>query len=82
VTSVRPLDGGRDVTIRGALTLHGVTRELAVPVRVREDGALVRLEGERPLRMSDYGIPIPTFLFLAVEDQVTMRFQVTARREP
>jgi polyisoprenoid-binding protein YceI len=82
VDSVRPLGSAREVTIRGALTLHGVTRELGFPVRVLEEGAVVRLEGETPLRMTDYGIPIPGFLFLTVNDQVTVRFQVTARREP
>lgn len=82
VDSVRPLGSAREAMIRGALTLHGVTRELAFPVRFWEEGAAMRLEGETPLRMTDYGIPIPSFLFLSVEDQVTVRFQVTARREP
>jgi len=64
----------------GALSLHGVTREILLPVRVRPAEGGVRLTGEIPLRMSDYRIAIPKFLFFRVEDQVVVRFDLTALR--
>lgn len=69
-----------EFTARGMLSLHGVSREILLPVRAWMVGDGLRLTGAIPLRMSDYGIPIPTFLLLAVEDQVVVSFDVAARR--
>ena len=71
---------GWDFGAGGALSLHGVTREILLPVRVRPAEGGVRLMGEIPLKMSDYRIAIPKFLFFTVEDQVVVRFDVTATR--
>ena len=67
---------------KGTLTLHGVGREILLPVRARQDGDAVRLTAEIPLKMTDYRIRIPKFLFFTVEDQVVVSFDVTARRTP
>ncbi len=67
-------------TARGILSLHGVSREILLPVRAWMVGDGLRLAGAIPLRMTDYGIPIPTFLFLAVKDQVVVSFDVAATR--
>lgn len=40
----------------------------------------LRLTGEVPLKMSDHRIRIPKFLFFTVEDQVVVKFDVTATR--
>ncbi len=63
----------------GTLSLHGVERQVDLPIRARQDGEAVRLTGSVPLRMSDYGIRIPRFLLLSVEDQVVVSFDVLAR---
>ena len=64
----------------GTLSLHGVEREVRFPIRAREEGETVVLTGQLPLKMTDYGIPIPRFLLLSVEDQVLVSFDVTAKR--
>ncbi len=69
-----------EFTAMGTLSLHGVTREIRLPVRARQEGDAVLLAGELPLKMTDYRIRIPKFLFFTVEDQVVVRFDVTARR--
>lgn len=53
---------GRRATVAGQLTLHGVTREIVVPVDVRFfDNALVAT-GEFQLNRRDYGINYSSFL--------------------
>ncbi|MBI2457520.1 MAG: YceI family protein [candidate division NC10 bacterium] len=71
---------GWDFTARGTLSLHGVNREIIFPVQARPAEGGVRLAAQVPLKMTDYRIRIPRFLFLAVEDQVLVRFDVTAKR--
>jgi hypothetical protein len=50
-----------------------------LPVHARQDGDAVRLTATLPLKMSDYQIPIPKLLFVAVKDQVQVSFDVLAR---
>lgn len=69
-----------DFRARGMLSLHGVSREIQFPIRARQQGDTVLLAGQLPLKMTDYRIRIPRFLFLTVDDQVMVSFDVTARR--
>ena len=80
VEAVSRQSGGWDFTARGNLSLHGVSREIIFPVRAHQAGDIVRLAAEVPLKMTDYRIRIPTFLFFTVEDRVVVRFDVTAKR--
>ena len=77
--SARRDAGGWEFTARGTLSLHGTSREIRLPVHARQDGEAVRLTATLPLKMSDYQIPIPKLLFVAVEDQVQVSFDVLAR---
>jgi polyisoprenoid-binding protein YceI len=80
VEDVRHDAQGWSFAAKGTLSLHGVTRQVVLPVRARQEGEAVRLTGRLPLRMTDYGIPVPRFLLLRVEDQVVVSFDVLARR--
>lgn len=71
---------GWDFMARGTLSLHGVSREILFPLRARQAGETVQLSAEVPLKMTDYRIRIPKFLFFTVEDHVMVRFDVTATR--
>jgi polyisoprenoid-binding protein YceI len=79
VESARRDAGGWEFTARGTLSLHGIDREIRLPIHARQDGDGVRLTAKLPLKMSDYQIPIPKLLFIAVEDQVQVSFDVLAR---
>ena len=72
--------GGWGFGAKGTLSLHGVAREILLPIRARQEGDSVRLTGDIPLKMTDYRIRIPKFLFFSVEDQVVVSFNVIARR--
>ena len=59
LTEVDPGSGSADslpATLHGLMTIHGVTREVAIPsvLRFRADG--VRVQGSLPLNLKDYQI--------------------------
>lgn len=76
--------GGSDryaIALRGTLALHGVTRSLAIPATALLSPNTLSIEGEVPLRLSAFQIPIPTFLFISMKDEVMVRFRVRAVRQ-
>lgn len=67
----------RDLSLRGLLTCHGVTREIAVPVQAVRKDQQVTVDGEAAVRMTDFRIPLPEFgLFLKSHDDVKLRFHL------
>ena len=79
---IEPLDADwYSATLRGAVTLHGVTNPLKVPAKARLSSTLIEVEGKVPLQLSGFQIPIPSFLFVAMKDEVIVSFKVKAVRE-
>jgi polyisoprenoid-binding protein YceI len=73
--------GAREVTIRGDLTLHGVTREIAIPVRLELAGDALQATGAATLRQTDFGIqPISKAGVVKVKDELTLRWHLVGRR--
>ena len=77
-------EGGRlEVTVRGTLTLHGVSREVTLPVHVDIEGDLLTAQGTLPLRQTDFGIkPISKAGVVKVEDELHLELRLVARRAP
>jgi polyisoprenoid-binding protein YceI len=72
-------DGGtRKALVEGALSLHGVERTVLVPAVIRYDNGTLTAEGSVDLTYSDYGIPIPRFLWLVMDDAIKVRFRFVA----
>jgi len=69
----------RKALVEGVLSLHGVDRSLMVPAAIRYDNGTLTAEGSVALTYSDYGIPIPRFLWLVMEDDIKVRFRFVAR---
>ncbi|HWO58099.1 MAG TPA: YceI family protein [bacterium] len=65
-------DGATVTTVYGRMTIHGQTRAMTVPASVAEtgDGTGYRLQSEFPLKITDFGIPRPEFLFLKLAEEV------------
>jgi len=67
----------------GQLTLHGVTRRIAVTVELTyEDagpGATLRARTEFPVVLDDYEISRPRFLFLKLGEEQKVRVDVLGR---
>ncbi len=66
---------------RGKLTIHGMTRDVAMPVRVSVDASKrAVIEGELALKMSDFGVEPPSKLgMISVEDEVKIWIALRAR---
>jgi polyisoprenoid-binding protein YceI len=82
---VEPIDLGgvpaRDQVVTaeaaGELTVHGVTRRVAVPVEARWSGELVDVAGSLGVALDDFGIEPPERPFVRVDDRGTFEFQLT-----
>ncbi|HEY4394815.1 MAG TPA: YceI family protein [Polyangia bacterium] len=74
--------GERDLTVRGALTLHGVTRPLTLRVHLKATGDRLQATGQTTLRQTEFGItPISKAGVVKVKNELTIdwRFAGAAR---
>lgn len=61
----------------GDLTVHGVTREVAVDVEAELSGDAAVVVGQAPVRLADFDIDPPTgFSVLSIENEGLFEFQV------
>jgi polyisoprenoid-binding protein YceI len=68
-------------TARGEFTLHGVTKQVEIPVEGRWDGRDVQVVGRLHIVFSDYGITAPTSPVVAsIDDEGEMEFQIFFRK--
>lgn len=64
-------------TAAGALTLHGVTRDVTVDIDAQLDGERAAVVGSAPIRLADFDIDPPTGLsVLSVDDDGVFEFQI------
>ncbi len=68
------------ITINGTLRMHGVEREITFPATLSVSGALLNLKAAVSLSLKDYGIKPTSFLFLKVQDTVTVDFDLNGSR--
>ena len=73
---------GGDATtlvVSGRLTLHGVTKTVVVPVKVRIEGRTLTATGQIPIKQTDYGItPISVAGLVKVKDELGVSFTIVA----
>jgi polyisoprenoid-binding protein YceI len=68
-------------TGRARLTVHGVTREVDLPVTGRWSGSTIQVVGQFPVKMSDYQIQAPRFgPVVSIEDNATVEVNLTFER--
>ncbi|NYE59697.1 polyisoprenoid-binding protein YceI [Duganella sp. 1224] len=63
------------------ITLHGVTRTLAIPVALREANGVINVQGTVNLKQTDFGLTPFSVMggAMSVQDQMELRFDLTAR---
>jgi polyisoprenoid-binding protein YceI len=73
-----PVDGQKiSVTAKGTLTLHGVARDVEIPLTATLSGSTIVIQGSLPIVFADYGIEKPnSFAVLSIEDHGTMELQL------
>lgn len=76
--SLRVESAGRRATVVGRLTIHGVTREVAVPVDVQITSAALVAAGEFIVNRGEYGMNYQSFLN-PIGNEVRVAFTFRAR---
>ncbi len=76
--SLRIEAAGRRATVVGRLTLHGITREIAVPVDVDLTDVALVASGEFVINRRDYGLSYQSFVN-PIGNEVRIAFTVRAR---
>lgn len=72
--------GGDAVSLKGSLTLHGVSKPFSFEGSVNEEGSKVRIKAKSSMKMSDFGITPPKMVFLTVRDQVDVSVDMVLKR--
>lgn len=67
---------GDQLTVKGKLTFHGITRDITFTATRRNEGKNLMVTGGFPVKMSDFNIPAPSLLGFATEDEFQIRFVV------
>src|SRR2546430_10263504 len=66
----------------GALTIHGVTRTVTIPIDGRLSGSQIELVGSITFPFRDFGMTPPSIGgFVSVQDNATMEFQLVLTRQ-
>lgn len=69
------------LTAHGQLTLHGVTKDVDVPLTAWLSGSTIVVQGSLPIAFADYGIEKPSsFAVLSIADHGTMELQLFLTR--
>ena len=73
-----PADGREiSVTAKGQLTLHGVTKDVEIPLKAKLSGDVIVVGGSLPITFADYNIEKPnSFKVLSIDDAGTMELQL------
>ena len=70
------------VSATGALTIHGVTKTVTIPIQARLSGAQVELVGSTTFPFSEFGMTPPSIGgFVTVQDNATMEFDLKLARQ-
>lgn len=71
-----------EFTIKGVLKLHGVEREIRVPVKLTQQGKRFTVEGRTIILFEDFNIAIPMLLFIRSGNHAGVSFRFTVEQQP
>jgi polyisoprenoid-binding protein YceI len=74
-------EGLWQITVRGRLELHGVQREVIVPVRLLYQTNKITAQGNFRFVLEDFNIRVPTLLFLKAGNQVDVEFRIVGEHQ-
>lgn len=69
-------------TLKGSLELHGVTRDVEIPVQAKLENGLIVVVGSLEIRFADYDIAQPrAVIVLSVDDKGIMEIQLVLQKQ-
>jgi len=72
----------REFTITGILELHGVKKEIRVPVKLSQEGKRIIVEGRTKILFVDFNINTPVLLFIRSGNHTEVSFRFVAEQQP
>ena len=70
--------GSQDVSAKGKLTIHGVTREVEIPGKAEVSSEnKISIKSVFMVKLEDYKIAIPQLLFQNIAEQVEVTIEFT-----
>ncbi len=69
--------GNYDAKVKGKLTIHGVTKEVTVPVKIEMSKAGAHSTATFKVVLADYGIKIPSLVKNKIAKEVTIAIDAT-----
>jgi len=64
----------------GKLRVRGVVRDVVAELQARQNGASIQVIGTIGVKLTDFGVPNPSFALATVSDRATVEFSVTFNR--
>lgn len=78
-----PLEAPEEVRVRGELTVHGISRERILPVRLEPDGeGGVTARADFQIRLDDHDIGIPRIMHQKIAETIGVEVRVRLRPRP
>jgi len=79
-----PAEGKKlSVDATGDLTLHGVTKEVTIPLEAQRTGNVIAITGQLDIPFADFDIAQPTsFAVLSIEDHGILEVQLFLTKQP
>ncbi len=72
-------DAAKDYTIKGKLELHGKTKEISVPAKIRRTDSGIEIVCNFTVNASDYDISIPSVVKSKVSNKVSVKTEFTVK---
>jgi polyisoprenoid-binding protein YceI len=73
-------DGSYNVTVKGKMTIHGVTKDVEAPGIIKVDGGKIEGKSTFNIQLSDYNISIPSVVKEKISNSI--RITVDTKLEP
>ena len=78
----KELKAGQPVktTIKGILKMHGLEKEISVPVSIQLTGDALTAEGDMAVVLDEWKIARPKVLFVQLQNDVSIHFKIGAKK--
>lgn len=82
VKKPKSLNQAWELMVKGLLVLHGINRDIRVPVKMTRQERKITVEGSVRILLEDFNIDIPSILFFRSGDSVEVTFHFVGEQQP